>query len=313
MSEILTEQIHYNVSNGMEGLDFLRQFAISVGWTVDTWTVGSTVYLQIWSNGHANQDMCYRFEVWENPSDSLEHILRQASVIPENRFTPTGSPMTNYVWSRTSTYCFMSLPSSTFNAMYLYGNKNFITAIFHTDPVVVQTLTFGTFNLLPSWHYYEKGLNYIAYTQYWNENPAYKWYNIAANLGQHYIPNLTPFHSSANVLYWEGAARRQYHFAMNYQISGYSVAPGGETGSFNLAKGMLNYNAYTSKRTAFHPSVFAMDPILLVWYPIGSRYEAYINGKDLAIGDIVKFGSAEYRCFPGLSSNFNIWQAYRIS
>ena len=132
MPQILSEQVHYSVSDMSDAIDKIRQFAVAQGWTQDYWSgSGSDWYLQLWSNGFSLQDMCYRFKV--SNYDASDDVLQYACVIPGKRFDQTGSLMTNSstIWSPSNeNYSKSRLPATTFTGLYLYGNKNFISCIF---------------------------------------------------------------------------------------------------------------------------------------------------------------------------------------
>jgi hypothetical protein len=206
-----------------------------------------------------------------------------------------------------------SLPASTFDALYLYGNDRFIAAIYHVDPLSVITIPFGTYELLPSWWEYVDGLFFKYPSQSWSTTSTYKWYNMTSNEGNWYIPYAQKDSSTIGYnIWWEGDKRDSVHYACNYRPTSI-VAVGSEAGDFNKANGILNWNSFTSKRTAFHSTVFVKEPTLGVWYTVGNFFHAWVHGSNLSIGEELTFGSSTYRAFPGVFSPYNIWQAYRTA
>lgn len=312
MPYVLTETIHYNPADAHDALDKIRQFALALGWTVDTWVSGTTSQLQLWSPGYVCQEMCYRLEV--NNVDAQEQTLTMRPVIPGQRNSGF-SFSTSYCWGGNSTsYYNTSLPASTFDALYLFGTKRFIAAVFHIDPIAVVTLQIGTWDLFPSWWYYGPGLNFSYNPQdNWGTTSTYKWYNMADN-PLNWAPPMTQKWSTTigyNIWY-EGAKRASTDFACNYRPTS-TVAAGSEAGDFNRANGLCRYNDYTGKRMAFQSSFFVRHPTLGVWYPIGVSPFAWVNGRDLNIGEVITFGADQYRCFPGVFTLYEHWQAYRIA
>lgn len=317
MPNVLAETIHYNPVGAKDALDKIRQFALSLGWTVDYWSTtdgsGSDYYLQIWSKGYALQNICYRFYVTN--VDANEDTMSVRAVVPGYRYNQTSKITNNTTtWGGQSTsYYNISLPATSFDALYLYGNLHFIAAIFHVDPIAVITVPIGTYELFPSWWYTVDGLFFWYGSQYWGTTSAYKWYNMADNPTNWYIPYAQRSSSTVGYnLWWEGAKRDSGNYASNYQPTSV-IAVGSEAGNFNLMKGFLNWNSFTSKRAAFSPTMFAKDPDLGVWYPIGSPSMCYVNGRNLTIGEQITFGSDIYRCFPGVFTLYEIWQAYRTA
>lgn len=316
-SHILTETIHYSPSGAKDALDKIRQFAISLGWTVDYWSTidggGSDYYLQLWAPGYVNQNMCYRFYVTN--VDAQEDTMTVVAVIPGQRHDQS-SKMTNSgtIWGGAgTTYRNISLPASSFTALYLYGNDRFISALYNINPTSVITVPFGTFELLPSWWEYVDGLFFWYGSQIWSSGSTYKWYNMTDNPTNWYIPyGRRDSGGTGYNVYWEGAKRDSNHYACNYRPDS-TDSVGGENGEFNSAKGILNWNAFTSRRTAFHSTVFCKEPTLGVWYPIGNHFHAWVNGRDLTIGEKIYFGSDEYKVFPGVFTGYDIWQGYRIA
>jgi hypothetical protein len=149
MPQILAEQIHYSVADMEDALDKIRQFAVAQGWTQDYWdTSTGDRFLQLWSRGFSLQDMCYRFR--ETNYDASDDRLEYGAVIPGKRFDQSGDKLTNAstIWSPvTPQFNGARMPATTFTALYLYGNKNFISCIFHVDPISVVTMQFGTLDL----------------------------------------------------------------------------------------------------------------------------------------------------------------------
>lgn len=317
MPNVLTESIHYNPVGAKDALDKIRQFALSLGWTVDYWSTtdgsGADYYLQIWSKGYALQNICYRFYVTN--VDANEDTMTFKAVVPGQRYNQTNKMAnSSTVWGGTgTTYSNISLPATSFDALYLFGNLHFIAAIFHVDPIGVITLPFGTLELFPSWWYQVDGLFFVWLVQQWGTTSSYKWYNMADNPGNWMIPYGTKFISTTgDNVFWEGEPRYNADYACNYTPTSV-ISVGAETGDFNRMRGFLNWNAFTSKRAAFSPTMFIRDTTLEVWYPLGSPSMCYVNGRNLTIGEVITFGSDTYRCFPGVFSLYEIWQAYRTA
>lgn len=203
------------------------------------------------------------------------------------------------------------MPATTFTALYLYGNKNFISCIFHVDPISVVTMQFGTLDLFPSWRNYEGGLFFSYHFGSYSTTPTYSWQNIASNPS---VWNWGPGGRQTQyvpMIYWQGAGRYATDYACNFRPTNQQNAFDVNSGEFNRPYRMLNNNTYTDKRVAFQSTVFCRDQSLGVWYPIGNMYFAYINGEDFTIGEEVTFGAETYRVFPIMYSTYDIWQAYR--
>lgn len=320
-SEILTEQIYYNVSGASQALDYIRQFALSLGWTVDYWSTGlgsesDEIALQLYSPGYLNQNICYRF--WYAPNDFQEDYIYMKPVIPGERFNVPVVDWTvsnfcydnDVTWGGTAVYSRFSLPASNFIALYLFGNDKFISSVWNVNPIAVLTIPFGTYNLAQSWWNYSDGLFFNYYN---SASYGFTWYEINDNplnwrnpFAERHGSNIYP------CIYWEGEERFIDHYACNYRPTSI-VSVGSEVGEFNLPKGILNWNTFTSKRVALFPTVFCKDPTLLVWYTIGNMFQAYVNGRELSIGDELSFGSDVYRVLPVVFSTNEIWQAYRIA
>ncbi|MGD9156804.1 MAG: hypothetical protein PVG39_00220 [Desulfobacteraceae bacterium] len=313
MPYVLSESIHYNPTDTKEAIDYIRQFALSVGWTVDTWVTGEPTQLQLWSPGYVAQELCYRIQVVD--VDAQEQTLSLKGVVPGYRSTSFSVTDSVSTWGGNSTsYYNTSLTASFFDALYLYGNKHFICAIFHVDPIAVITLQIGSWDLYPSWWYYSPGINFVYNPQdNWGSSSTYKWYNMTSNPTRWAPPMSQRWSISLGSNVWyEGAKRGSSDYACNYRPAA-DISLGLEAGEFNRAKGILTYNSYTAKRMAFQSSFFVRNPSLGIWYPVGVSPFAWINGRNLTIGEVVKFGADEYRCFPGVFSTYEHWQAYRIA
>lgn len=317
MPFVLTETVHNSPSGAKDALDKIRQFALSLGWTVDYWSTtdggGSDYYLQIWSPGYVANELCYRFYVTN--VDVQEDTLSLRAVVPTKRWDQSNKiASTTTTWGGNATsYYNVSLPTGTFTALYLYGSKRFISAILHVDPIAVITIQVGTWDLYPSWWYYGPGPNFFFSPQTWAASSDFKWYNITSNPSYWNPPMTQRLSSSVGYnLWWEGAKRDTTNYGCNFRPTS-TVAIGSEVGEFNKMTGVLRYNAYTGKRMAMQSTFFARNPSLGVWYPLGVSPFAWVYGNGLTIGEIIKFGSDEYRCFPGVFSNYDQWQAYRVA
>lgn len=314
----LTEQIYYNPSGSKDALDKIRSFAVSLGWTQDYWDTadggGSDYYLQLWSPGYVNQEICYRFYITN--VDAQEDTMTLRGVIPGKRYDQTSDKMTNTstTWGgSTAQYYATSLPASTFDALYLYGDHRFIAAIYHVDPIAVITLVLGSPDLFRSWWSYPGCWMLFNPQSSWSSvGSASRWYNMTSNTNYWAFPYSTRG-SSQYALWFEGGGRNSSYWGSNYRPIPSDV-PGSENAAeFNFARGLVRYNSYTEKRTAFQSTIFAKSPSAGVWYPMGMSPLSWIHGYGLTIGETITFGSDQYRCFPGVFSTGNIWQAYRIS
>jgi len=305
MPYVLSEDIRYNPTDTMEALDYIRQFALTIGWTVDNW---DGYRLQLFSPGYSIQNLCYRLEV--ETIDAQVQTLEYRPVIPGQRLVNMELMTSTYIWNTSSSYGKVSLPASSFDALYLYGNSHFIAAIFHVDPIAVITVAIGIPDLWPSWYY---SLDFSCHfpCSYYSDTSSYQWYNMADNISNWYMP-WTYMVSYVYCAWFQGEAINSNNFTGNY-LPTTAVAIGAEAGSFNKLNGLLRYNEYTNKRMAFQSTYFVKSETLGVWYPIGLSPFAWINGRDLSIGEVVEFGADQYRCFPAVFSPNEIWQAYRIS
>ena len=194
---ILNEQIHYSVNGMADAFDKLRQFAIAQGWTVDYWAPnsawdssspygwisGSETNLQLFSDGYGNQGMVYRLRmVPTGVSDPAENKFypfitqtadRHHSLIATHPAAQnTLAPPSNYTNSQ-------SMPLSTFDSMYLYGNEKFISMTLKVTSMSVITVTIGTIELFRSWENYANGLYFLwSSGSSYSGNNNYKWYSI---------------------------------------------------------------------------------------------------------------------------------------
>jgi hypothetical protein len=307
MPWVLNETIHYSVSGCADALDKIRQFAVAQGWTQDYWTGGN--FLQIYSPGYVNQEICYRFA--QGNYDVNNDYLRWMGVRPGYRFD-TDYWNTSKTWGASNTtYDRFSLPTGAFTALYLYGNDRFISAIFHIDPIAVITLHLGTIELLPEWWYYPGLWFYRSLGVYSMPNSG--WSVIASNPAQWYtFLEVQPSTRSYSV-WWEGERKASNEYTINFIADNQDDPQNNPQGDFNRVTYILRYNAFTDKRVAFSPTHFVQDTGLGVWYPIGQSPHIMINGRDLTIGEQIIFGADTYRCFPMMYSTTDIWQAYRTA
>jgi hypothetical protein len=329
MSRILNESIINSVAGSHGLLAELKTFAENNGWTIDFYGVnegpasGDTM-LQIYSDGYGSQAMCYRF--YSTYLDGALAQLGHIALVPGVRtFTPDGaSPgIDQYLIKTGSTwggktylsmnYYKMSFPSSSFDTLYLYGDDKFISMVVKVSGDYVFTITIGTPELFPSWQSYANGLFFYFSSQVYNTSSDSYWSNALSNTSKYFMPVQT--YRNANICdqLWYAGAAQNLNFGSNYRVTSTAVIDSGdESGIFNVPRGILNWNTFTSKRVAFSPSLFILDNTISAWYPIGDMPMVFINGTNLAIGEVVNFGLDEYRCFPGVFKNNLIWQAYRI-
>lgn len=307
MPWVLNEQIHYSVNGALDALDKIRQFAVAQGWTQDYWTGGN--FLQLFTPGYVNQEICYRFSV--GTYDVSNEFFRYMGVRPGYRFD-IDYWNTLKTWGASSTnYDRFSLPSGSFSALYLHGNDRFISAIFHIDPIAVITMHLGTIELLPEWWYYPGLWFYRPQSVY--SMPTSSWSNIANAPSSWYTPLEIQPSQRSYMVWWENDRQDSGEYTTNFIADNEDDPQTNPTGDFNRASYILRYNAFTDKRMAFTVTHFIKDTTLGVWYTIGQSPFACVNGRDLTIGQQITFGADTYRCFPIQYSTTDIWQAYRTS
>jgi hypothetical protein len=308
MSWVLSEQAYYSVSGAYTALDYLRQFAVAQGWTVDYWTGGT--YLQLYSPGYVNQEMCYRVEV--DHYDGVSDIWKWAAVVPGYRTYQADKWNLAQTWGgKSDTYRQVDVPRNTFTALYLYGNDRFISMIWHINPIAVITMFFGTCELLTDWWYYPGLWFYHPVCQY--SVSQSRWADIVDNYSYWYWPPGERHSSSYAAQAWFGGGPMSSNdYGFNYRPDNIDDI-GDELGEFNNPKHLIRYNSFTDKRVAFQGTYFIRDSDIGVWYPVGNSPWAFVNGRDLSIGDSITFGTDTYKCFPIMFSTKDIWQAYRTA
>lgn len=304
---------HTLPGGGKDVLNKLRTFLVGEGWTQEDyqtsvvwgsdggggyqWNAGNDDFLQMVSYGYGGQTLRVRIYV-EYDSGYLNQFKWYLTMVdPTVAGAPdSGSATTpvnqNRMGNRTY-YNWMSVPSSTFNEVYLIGNDKYCCVVFRCTSTVVIQSSFGLPELLPEYRGYDlsygpPGASRTSSHYYWDEIDA----------GLDHDKFFYPFiNSSSFDFMWLGDESYDTAKFRNNTSIGTGANDATLAERWNNMEDIIYVNAYTGKRVLFQPQMFIKNDSDQ-WEFIGHHPCHVLQGTGISIAEILKYGVDEYLTFP---------------
>lgn len=291
-------EVHSNVADQSDFMDKFRQFAITAGWTVQTWQpgmvwadTGGGVYgwgpgdedfLEIRSTGYGGQAMQFRFRLWKTGTNNNRYMHCGAFKGAEGYDTANSEhpvDRNDLGQGKWNNYAQFALSSDVMPQVWLFGNEKYLLAVIQYDENYIEYFYVGTLVMHDT----------SETEAYFCGMPVYQnlWYN-------------------KNASYFMDAAGGHYH---NFYRNGIAddINP-----NFTMGVGKSNMwarigptplyqgttqNLYSSRIPIFQQHIFQLTGDNR-WQEIGAYPFGRINVDGKKIGERVKYGAEEYVTFP---------------
>lgn len=315
--------IHTNPAGGKDALTKLRTFLIAQGWRsedyrtsvrwqyvspgVYQWASGDDDFCQMFSNGYGHQSIRMRFRV-EYDSGYTNHYKFHSSMLAPTDdgsidYSNGNHPQQQGEWTLGYTRS-LSVPSGTFNELYLFGNNKWCLIGFRCTATTFIQFNFGTPELYPEYRNTTELM--MRFPGQVTEQSYYRWDGLDSGLyqGYFYPPWSHRTSSTHDFLYYGGDAQNYNGALLNMGFYN-----GTEYHYWNGFPNVRQVNSWSGKRLMMRPDMFVKNASL-TWEPIGHHPAWALPVSGLALGEVISYGNDDYMTFPapvyGLENGFGI-------
>jgi len=311
MSVVYPYTVHTLPTSAKDALSKLRSFMITQGWTSEeyqtsvdwasdgdgtySWHAGSDDFLQISSDGYGSQVLRVRILV-EYDSGYANHYRWHCHVIDPTAGsnyldTTSTNPVDQDRMGDRANYNWMSVPSGSFNELYLFGNDKWILIGFRCTSTTYITCHFGTPELYSEY----QDTTEIAWGPACASRVDNDFYWDELDSGLHTNRFFTPFvlTTAFDLVWWRAASRDSGY--MRYNI--YTNTANGLAEFWNDLLDVVQVNSWTGKRIMQQPLVLLLNTSS-VWEPVGHHPCHFIRMSGLSLGETLTYGTEQYMCFP---------------
>ena len=310
-SQVYNYTKHTLPTGGKDALLKIRTFLLAQGWVSEyyetsvewgsdggggyQWNAGNDDYLQMSSNGHGGQTLRIRLYVWYDSGHTTHFRFYNNLIDPTASSAPDSNSSTppyaqDRMYSR-GDYSFVSVPSGTFNELYIFGNHNYCLVLFRCTTTSMVQINFGLPELFPEYRGYD-----IAYSSPGQNNVSgFYWEMIDLNQNQKYF--YYPFILATGYdTMWIGDV------GYNVNEMRINTYPGpGNTDSlvkyWMYMNDLIQVNSFTGKRILYQPMMLIKNDSEQ-WEYIGHHPCYVVKMAGLAVGEIIDYGDEQYICFP---------------
>jgi len=335
----LNYQAYSTPASGKEMLQNIAAKASAWGWTLGEdktgadygwvqttgWSLaaGDQRFLQL-ENGtisEHSQQLCYRFVV---DNDATYDDILKVSGIPyadktydiNDAYDPCEQDHYNGRNTQGSAdFRSASIPDSSFNNMWIFGDEKFIAVVCQVDSDHVYSFAFGLPELIPEF----KSRSDLMGVWIGGSTYQYKWSDMDSSPTQ-FWPFCSPEHETAangydRYIYWDSAGRTHtddylHNFYLHndqpvYDSMHWSSTPGEGLGMrMELGMRMISYNNF---RMVQKPAMFIRDTASSKFYMFGTLPVYHFPYSGLTIGEEVDWGGSTYIVFPIQKQGVSDW------
>lgn len=314
MGDVVYNYTKHSLPTGAkDALSKIRAFLVSQGWTSEDYRTGvkwlsdgdgtyswhtgeDNDYCQMATTGY-NPGQVFRIRLYmEYSSTETSHyrfyaipIDPTAGATPDD--TTSTAPYDQDTFNGITAVEWGSVPSGTFNELYLFGNSRFCQIVFRVTSTTVLQMNFGFPELYPE---YRSSAEFQMRHPMQNDG-GYLWSDPdnGNNIGRFYHPwAIRTSIANIHFMWLDGASVGPADVRYNISSEGSSLVE-----FWNDMDYIRKINSFTGKRIMVQPDLFILNSSGM-WEPAGHHPTYCCPVTGLAIGETLTYGTEEYMTFP---------------
>ncbi len=301
---VLAHEIHNDLADFKAVMLKLKDFAVAQGWTLVSYQTnvqwasigggsfgfiaGTEDFLHLTSTGFGSQSLQYRLRIQNNASDSLDGIVYvyghkgSTSYNASSATHPAAQTSPSQLWTIRPEHSFPR-GGSPIPTTWLFGNSKFLLVVCKVDDDFIQTMCFGSTDLVDSAE---------------AEGDFYPWKSTTYGTSQRWYNHNVGFsldNTTVECIYYDGA-RKSTTAGANFVLT---TGNGYTNSKFDAYGRCIQRNIYSEIRPIFKQKYYTIKASDSRYRLLGTGWVYRLWTEGLIEGQKIKYGANEYLCFSG--------------